>query len=74
VYVLSPAAPHVRSLAEGAQTAENLNPDDVCNITDVRDPQRSPDGKWVAYGVSRAIKDIDKNDSDIFHARRGRCP
>jgi dipeptidyl aminopeptidase/acylaminoacyl peptidase len=45
-----------------------LSPDDVYNIKDVRDPQRSPDGKWVAYVVSRAIKDTDKNDSDIWMA------
>jgi dipeptidyl aminopeptidase/acylaminoacyl peptidase len=45
-----------------------LNPDDVYNVKDVRDPQRSPDGKWVAYVVSRAIKDTDKNDSDIWMA------
>jgi dipeptidyl aminopeptidase/acylaminoacyl peptidase len=43
-----------------------LNADDIYNIRDVRDPQRSPDGKWVAYVVSRAIKDTDKNDSDIW--------
>ena len=42
--------------------------DDVYNVKDVRDPQRSPDGKWVAYVVSRAIKDTDKNDSDIWMA------
>jgi dipeptidyl aminopeptidase/acylaminoacyl peptidase len=45
-----------------------LNPADVYNIKDVRDPQRSPDGKWVAYVVSRAIKETDKNDSDIWMA------
>jgi dipeptidyl aminopeptidase/acylaminoacyl peptidase len=43
-----------------------LSPTDVYNIKDVRDPQRSPDGKWVAYVVTRAIKDTDKNDSDIW--------
>jgi dipeptidyl aminopeptidase/acylaminoacyl peptidase len=42
--------------------------DDVYNVKDVRDPQRSPDGKWVAYVVSRAIKDGDKNDTDIWMA------
>ena len=41
---------------------------DVYNLKDVRDPQRSPDGKWVAYVVARAIKDTDKNDSDIWMA------
>jgi dipeptidyl aminopeptidase/acylaminoacyl peptidase len=45
-----------------------LAPDDVYNMKDVRDPQRSPDGKWVAYVVARAIKDGDKNDSDIWMA------
>src|SRR3954451_23107117 len=43
-----------------------LATDDTYNIKDVRDPQRSPDGKWVAYVVSRAIKDTDKNDSDVW--------
>jgi len=45
-----------------------LTPTDVYNIKDVRDPQRSTDGKWVAYVVSHAIKDTDKNDSDIWMA------
>src|SRR4051812_41987386 len=45
-----------------------LATDDTYNIKDVRDPQRSPDGKWVAYVVSRAIKDTDKNDTDIWMA------
>jgi len=49
-----------------AQQKRGLTPDDVYNIKDVRDPQRSPDGKWVAYVVSRAIKDTDKNDSDVW--------
>jgi Tol biopolymer transport system component len=45
-----------------------LDVNDVYNLKDVRDPQRSPDGKWVAYVVSRAIKDTDKNDTDIWMA------
>jgi dipeptidyl aminopeptidase/acylaminoacyl peptidase len=49
-----------------AQQKRGLQPDDVYNIKDVRDPQRSPDGKWVAYVVSRAIKDTNKNDSDVW--------
>jgi len=43
-----------------------LNTDDIYNLREVRDPQRSPDGKWVAYTVARAIKDTDKNDSDVW--------
>jgi dipeptidyl aminopeptidase/acylaminoacyl peptidase len=42
--------------------------DDIYNLKDVRDPQRSPDGKWVAFVVSRAIKDTDKNDTDVWMA------
>jgi dipeptidyl aminopeptidase/acylaminoacyl peptidase len=49
-----------------AQDKRPLNTDDLFNLRDVRDPQRSPDGKWVAYVVSRAIKDTDKNDTDIW--------
>ena len=49
-----------------AQQKRGLTPEDVYNIKDVRDPQRSPDGKWVAYVVSRAVKDTDKNDSDVW--------
>lgn len=49
-----------------AQTKRPLNVDDLFNLKDVRNPQRSPDGKWVAYTVSRAVKDTDKNDSDVW--------
>ena len=45
-----------------------LSVDDIYNLKDVRDPQRSPDGKWVAFVVSRAIKDTDKNDTDVWMA------
>jgi Tol biopolymer transport system component len=43
-----------------------LSVNDIYNYKEVRDPQRSPDGKWVAYVVSRAIKDTDKNDTDVW--------
>jgi dipeptidyl aminopeptidase/acylaminoacyl peptidase len=49
-----------------AQGRRPLNVDDLFNLKEVRDPQRSPDGKWVAYTVSRAIKDTDKNDTDVW--------
>ena len=49
-----------------AQGKRPLSVDDVYNLRDVRDPQRSPDGKWVAYTVTRAIKDTDKNDTDVW--------
>jgi dipeptidyl aminopeptidase/acylaminoacyl peptidase len=56
--IAAPAAAQKRPLAT----------DDIYNLREVRDPQRSPDGKWVAYVVARAIKDADKNDSDIWMA------
>src|SRR5687768_16083575 len=43
-----------------------LGTDDIYNLKEVRDPQRSPDGKWVAYAVTRAIKETDKNDTDLW--------
>ena len=48
-----------------AQT-RTLKVDDIFNIREVRDPQRSPDGKWVAYTVTTAVKDTDKNNTDIW--------
>src|SRR4026209_2813361 len=49
-----------------AQGRRPLSVDDLFNLKEVRDPQRSPDGKWVAYTVARAIKDTDKNDTDVW--------
>jgi dipeptidyl aminopeptidase/acylaminoacyl peptidase len=59
-FLLCVAAP---SFAQGKRP---LNPDDIFNLKEVRDPQRSPDGKWVAYSVARAIKETDKNDTDVW--------
>ncbi len=49
-----------------AQGKRPLTVDDLYNLREVRDPQRSPEGTWVAYTVTRAIKDTDKNDTDIW--------
>src|SRR3954452_12975308 len=54
------------SVAITAQGRRSLSPDDIYNLKEVRDPQRSPDGKWVAYTVARAIRETDKNDSDVW--------
>ena len=50
----------------GAQPRRLLTVDDLFNLREVRDPQRSPDGKWVAYTVTRAIRETDKNDTDVW--------
>ena len=55
--------------AESHPTAQGKRPlavDNLYNVRDVRDPQRSPDGKWVAYTVTRAIRESDKNDTDVW--------
>ena len=49
-----------------AQSKRPLNADDLFNLKDVKDPQRSPDGRWVAFAVTRAVKDTDKNDTDVW--------
>lgn len=54
--------------AFAAAQKRSLATADIYNLREVRDPQRSPDGKWVAYVVARAIQDTDKNDSDIWMA------
>jgi dipeptidyl aminopeptidase/acylaminoacyl peptidase len=54
------------ALPSHAQSRRLLTVDDLYNLREVRDPQRSPDGKWVAYTVSRAIRETDKNDTDVW--------
>src|SRR5688572_17057263 len=49
-----------------AQGRRPLRAEDVYEVRDVRDPQRSPDGKWVAYTVTTAHKDTDKNNTDVW--------
>src|SRR6187431_2979865 len=45
-----------------------LRPTDIFRVRDVRDPQISPDGKWVAYTVTTADSARDKNDTDVWMA------
>ncbi len=50
-----------------AQTGKRLiTLDDLARIKTVSDPQRSPDGKWVAYVVRTADVEKDKSDSDLW--------
>ncbi len=43
-----------------------LRPGDLYRLRDVRDPQRSPDGQWVAYTVSTADSAKDKGHTEIW--------
>ncbi len=50
-----------------AQTAKRpLKLDDIARLRDVRDPQVSPDGKWVAYVVSGIDVKEDKSVAHIW--------
>jgi dipeptidyl aminopeptidase/acylaminoacyl peptidase len=43
-----------------------LKIDDMHRFHDVRDPQISPDGKWVSYTVSSVDTATDKSDTDVW--------
>src|SRR5215467_14659103 len=43
-----------------------LKLDDVARLREVRDPQISPDGQWVAYVVSTIDAKEDKADSHVW--------
>lgn len=50
-----------------AQTARRpLKLDDIFRLRDVRDPQLSPDGQWVAYVVSTVNTKEDKSNSHVW--------
>jgi dipeptidyl aminopeptidase/acylaminoacyl peptidase len=50
--------------AQPARRAISL--DDLTRIRTVGDPQRSPDGAWVAYTVGTVDAEKDKRDTDIW--------
>ncbi len=43
-----------------------LSLDDLAKLREVRDPQLSPDGKWIAYVVGTTDVTTDKRDSDLY--------
>ncbi|HEX4946168.1 MAG TPA: S9 family peptidase [Blastocatellia bacterium] len=49
-----------------AQTKRPLKLDDIHSFKDVRDPQLSPDGQWVAYVVSTVDVKEDKSNAQIW--------
>ncbi len=53
----------------GAQSPVPKRPlslDDLAKQRTVRDPQVSPDGKWIAYAVGTIDAEKDKRDSDLW--------
>ena len=49
-----------------AQTKRAFAYDDLAKIHAVSDPQRSPDGKWVAYTVNTTDVEKDKHNRDVW--------
>lgn len=62
-----PAAPAVSAAPAAAQAAPRpIAIADIDRVAVVRDPQRSPDGRWVAYTVATVDVDKDKTDTDLW--------
>ncbi|HKV27619.1 MAG TPA: DPP IV N-terminal domain-containing protein, partial [Candidatus Acidoferrales bacterium] len=49
-----------------SQSRRAINLDDLARMRDVRDPQCSPEGKWVAYTVSTIDAKADKHSSHVW--------
>ncbi len=52
-----------------AQSKRPLALDDHSKLVAVGDPQRSPDGQWVAYTVTTIDPEKDKRDTDVWMIR-----
>ena len=55
--------------AVSAQVKRPLALDDHSRILGVGDPQRSPDGQWVAYTVTAIDAEKDKRNTDIWRVK-----
>src|SRR4051812_42173546 len=49
-----------------AQSRRPLSFDDLVKLHGVSDPQRSPDGKWVAYTVNVVDVEKDKHNRNVW--------
>ena len=64
ILILLLAATNIASAQQPAKHPLKL--DDLTRIREVRDPQLSPDGQWVAYVVSSVDVKEDKSNSHIW--------
>ena len=60
------AAALLAPVAPAAQTKRAITLDDHSRIVSVGDPQRSPDGVWVAYTVSTIDAEKDRRNTDVW--------
>src|SRR4051812_42456723 len=58
----------------GAAETRTLRPADVYALRDVDDPQLSPEGRWVAYTVTRRDEKEDESDADLYMSPLGGGP
>ncbi len=49
-----------------AQAKRPISLDDHSRVVTVADPQRSPDGQWVAYTVTTINAETDKRNTDVW--------
>jgi len=54
------------ALVSGQPAKRAITLDDLAKFKTVADPQRSPDGKWVAYVVRSTDVEKDKSESDLW--------
>ena len=57
---------HISTSPANAQAKRAIRSGDLFNLKDVRDPQISPDGGWVAYTVTSIDSAKDKSDNDLW--------
>ena len=60
------AALAAATVASAQQAKRAVTLDDLTRVRTVGDPQRSPDGRWVAYTVGTINAEQDKRDTDIW--------
>ncbi len=60
------AAALLAPVTPAAQTKRAITLDDHSRIVSVGDPQRSPDGVWVAYTVSTIDAEKDRRNTDVW--------
>lgn len=69
VFALSVAFAGVLIALPAAAAKRPITLDDLSRLREVDDPQRSPDGAWVAYTVGSSDVEKDKESTDIWMAR-----
>ncbi|WP_332368922.1 hypothetical protein [Spirosoma telluris] len=54
------------SLAQTPVKKRPMMPKDIYRLQTISDPQVSPDGKWISYGLSTVDTTKDKRNADLW--------